>query len=195
VATIASSFDVPNLHCVASHPMLDPYFSSYDVRIRHDGAAFSRLEKTRLLAGWEVGLQHLHVCNLPQFYAPGHLNCGRCEKCIRTMLSLLALGALDKATAFPPTKLTEDLVREKVHLHRKNFRFWPELIQPLEQIGRHDLVRPIREELQRYLGEAGWKGGLRRFDRVWLNGSLRSLKRALRGAGPQLEHIPYVGTA
>jgi hypothetical protein len=42
------------------HIHAGPFYSSYDVRIRHDGAAFPALEK-RLLAGWDVGRQHIRV--------------------------------------------------------------------------------------------------------------------------------------
>lgn len=193
VATIASSFDIPNLHCLASHPMLDPFYSSYDVRIRHDGAALSRFEKTRLLAGWDIGLQHIRVCNLTDQYQADRLNCGQCEKCIRTMVALLALGGLDKTTAFPSIRLSEELIREKVRLHWKNFRFWPELIAPLEAVGRQDLARGVRYALARYHGEIGWKGAIRRFDRVHLNSRLRAMKRAFLPPAHQDLNATFTG--
>jgi hypothetical protein len=177
-ATIASSYDIPNLPYLASHPMLDPFYSSYDVRIRHDGAALSRFEKTRLLVGWDLGLQHIRVCNQTAQYQADRLNCGQCEKCLRTMLALLAVGALEKTAAFPSTRLSEEVIRARVRLSRTNFRYWQELIAPLEAVGRHDLARGVRYVLARYHGEIGWKGALKRFDQVYLHNRLRALKHA-----------------
>lgn len=192
-ATIASSFDIPNLHCLASHPMLDPFYSSHRLQIRHDGMALSRFEKTRLLADWEIGLQYIRVCNITDKYGPDQLNCGQCEKCIRTMLALLALGALDKTRAFPPTELSEEMIRESVILHRKNYRFWPELIAPLEGIGRYDLARAIDYALARYHGEIGLRGSIRRFDRAHLHGGLSALKRAFRPASKGNQQPGFTG--
>lgn len=178
-ATIGSSFDIPNLHRVASHPMLDPFYSSDRIRIRHDGAAFSRFEKTRVLAEWDLGLQYIRVCNQTEHYQADQLNCGNCEKCLRTMVALLGLGALERTRAFPKRQISADLIREKVCLHRKNFRFWPELVAPMEAIGRQDLADAIRYVCARYDGELGWRGAIRRFDREHLNGGIFALKRAL----------------
>ena len=192
-ATIASTYDIPNLHCLASHPMLDPFYSSYDVRIRHDGAALSRFEKTRLLAGWDVGLQHLRVCNQTAQYQADRLNCGQCEKCLRTMVALLAAGVLEKTAAFPATRLSEELIRGKVRLNRKNFRYWQELMGPLEAVGRHDLARGVSYILARYQGETGWQGAIRRFDRVYLRSSLRTLKRILLPSAHRGLHATFTG--
>jgi hypothetical protein len=191
--TIASSFDIPNLHCVASHPMLDPFYSSQGLRVRHDAAAISRFEKTRFLAEWDVGLQYIRVCNITDEYRADQLNCGRCEKCIRTMLALLAFGALERTRVFPKTELSADLIKEKVILHRKNFRFWPELVAPMEQIGRFDLADAIRYVCARYHGEIGWRGAIRRFDRARLNGGMSALKRAIWPNGTKNEPPRYTG--
>ncbi len=63
---------------------------------RHDGFEFNRVEKVRALAQCPTALETLRVCyNDTQSY-----NCGRCEKCIRTMLALRICRALDRATTF-----------------------------------------------------------------------------------------------
>ncbi|MEY2439703.1 MAG: hypothetical protein QOI34_1088 [Verrucomicrobiota bacterium] len=190
-ATIAASFDIPNLHRVASHPILDPFYSSEQMRIYHDGSALSRFEKIRLLANWDMGLQYIRVCNVTSAYQRDRLNCGQCEKCIRTMLGLLAVGALDKTRAFPGTELSGAVIKERVILHRKNFRFWPELIVPLEQIGRSDLAEAIKYVLERFHGEIGWRGVLTRFDRKHLDGRLSALKQALK---PSVRRKPHLGS-
>jgi hypothetical protein len=181
LAFIASSWDIPNLHPIASHPLLDPNYSSGEVRIRHDNAALTRLEKTGILAGWDTALRHLRVCNKVQLYTADRFNCGACEKCVRTMLGLYIYDALERTPAFPPTRLTEELIREVVCLDRTSFRYWPELIAPLKAKGRVDLARGIQYALDRYYGEKGLAGPFKRLDRVLFKDSLRELKRNVVG--------------
>jgi hypothetical protein len=96
------------------------------------------------------------------------------------MLALLAVGALDRATAFPSVEITEGMVRDIARLYRKNFWFWAELIEPLERAGRPDLARGARYVLDRYHRELGWHGAVRRFDRLHLNSGLQALRNAFR---------------
>jgi hypothetical protein len=80
-----------------SHPLLDPLWSSDAVEIVHDGCEATRFQKVARLAQSPVALQTLRVC----YRNKGtELNCGRCEKCLRTMTSLYALGVLEQCTTF-----------------------------------------------------------------------------------------------
>jgi hypothetical protein len=89
-AYIAASFDGRQLFKPwGSSPLLDPYYSSSHFRIQHHGSNMSRLEKTALVANWPAGLNNLRVC---QRDWDGTANCGGCEKCIRVMTTLVALG-------------------------------------------------------------------------------------------------------
>lgn len=94
---LAASYDLPNLVPCASHPLLDPNFSSFDLAVRHTGVALSRLDKLRIIADWDAALQNMRVCLAN---VADELNCGKCEKCVRTMLGLEAIGALQKTRAF-----------------------------------------------------------------------------------------------
>ncbi|MBA2410338.1 MAG: hypothetical protein H0V62_11450 [Gammaproteobacteria bacterium] len=129
-----------------SHPLIDNYYSSANLQIRHENLALTRLDKLRVLADWGAGLQHIRVCGRNW---PGP-NCGKCEKCVRTQLGLLALGLLDKTKAFPANDLTaEDLnvVRVKHFDPRFNIAtraIYYEFIPYLERAGRDDLVRAIK---------------------------------------------------
>src|SRR3954451_9588871 len=96
---MTSDYNAPNMRPHGSHSLVDPFFSSYDLKIRYDGTSLSRLDNLRLLADWQFGLDNLRVCNKQEQYQPGRFNCGECEKCLRTMLGLLAAGALSKTTA------------------------------------------------------------------------------------------------
>ena len=58
VASIASTYDFANLEPWGSHPLLDPLYSSSNLKIRHENAALSRLEKTKLVGEWDTGASH-----------------------------------------------------------------------------------------------------------------------------------------
>ena len=73
-----------------SHPMVDPLFSTSSLTCVHDGAQFTRAEKTDLVTRFPPARSFLHVCQ-----ASGVSNCSRCEKCFRTMVTIDALGVMD----------------------------------------------------------------------------------------------------
>src|SRR4030066_2276670 len=148
--SINSCHDIPSIIPYGSHPLINPIYSSSDFRILHEGIALSRFEKTRLVAGWDLGVQHLRVCNRTEIYKPGQLNCGECEKCVRTMLALLAVGVLGKTNVFSIHDLNEEIVMKTVQLASNTLPLYEELIFPLLERGRHDLVRAIRRKIVDY---------------------------------------------
>lgn len=84
---IPSSFALKGqIHPWGSHPELDPLWSTERTEYIHDGGEALRCEK---IIDWichsDLALQNLRVCwkNYHHRY-----NCGICEKCVRTMLSL-----------------------------------------------------------------------------------------------------------
>ena len=177
--SIAATFDVANLGPWGSHPLLDPNYSTSDLRIRHDGIVFSRLSKTRLVADWSVALQHLRVCNKTQYYRPGVLNCGACEKCVRTMLALLVLGVLDHTCAFPMNDVSEEMAAGVWINDPYEESCYRELIVPLTEKGRDDLVRGIQQAITRFRGEKGLKAKIARFDHAYLKGSMKRFKKLI----------------
>jgi hypothetical protein len=72
-----------------SNPITDRMLSSRTFAIVHDGAAFSRSQKIRTIAAWPEAIRYLRVCWEGD---AGDRNCGRCEKCIRTMLNFRVMG-------------------------------------------------------------------------------------------------------
>jgi len=54
-----------------------------------DGWLVSRVDKLRAIAQWPEALRHLRVCYQDKRY---DRNCGRCGKCMRTMLAFRVLG-------------------------------------------------------------------------------------------------------
>lgn len=173
LVTIPSSFDIAHLYPYGSHPLLDPNYSSSDLRIQHDSILLSRLAKTRLVADWDVALQNLRVCNKTEQLLPGALNCGECEKCLRTMTGLIALRMLDKTRAFPKVDVSEALLVAKAFIKNPPYAgsSYQEMIEPLAAQGRHELVRGIKCLIARYYREER----LRQIDRKFLQGNLLKL--------------------
>jgi hypothetical protein len=92
---IASSFPYQALSFpYGSNPVTDWLMSSQAFQIVHDAAEFTRIEKIRELTNWREAQQNLRVCWQG---AEPDKNCGRCEKCIRTMLIFRIFGV-----ALPP---------------------------------------------------------------------------------------------
>jgi hypothetical protein len=147
---ISASDSTPHIIPGGCHPLLDPNYSSSDMRIYHQGIDLSRLEKTRLVSEWDVALQYLRVCNMFTRYQADHINCGECEKCIRTMLALLALGALDRSPTFPSKDVTPELILQRVAIDDPMIMSsYRELLLPLSAIGRTDLEKAIRKVVAR----------------------------------------------
>jgi hypothetical protein len=73
-------------------------WGSEALEIVHDGCEASRPEKVASIASSDVALRWLSVCKKDRGDA---INCGRCEKCARTMVSLYLAQALGRANTFP----------------------------------------------------------------------------------------------
>ncbi|MBV6759530.1 hypothetical protein [Rhodococcus opacus] len=95
---IPASDDESRLAPLGTHPDLDPLWSSSDVEIVHDGIEADRVAKLARIKESAVAMNHLRVCwfNLASKY-----NCGRCEKCLRTMIGLHIVGASGQCTSLP----------------------------------------------------------------------------------------------
>lgn len=80
------------LHDCAAYDVLAlDVFSTEGLKIFSEGAAFGRYDKTAHIVDFEPAQKYLQVC-----VSGTGKNCGHCFKCKRTLLTLDALGALDK---------------------------------------------------------------------------------------------------
>ena len=187
---ISSSDEIPTLSLIkrqnfkpfGSHPLIDPNYSSCDLQIRHVGITLSRLDKTKLVADWDVALQNIKVCQ-PNWPSE---NCGQCEKCVRTMLALLVLGALNKTSAFPLNDVSEDLISNiniKPPIVKNSYSVednYLELIPALMKIGRQDLARAIEQLVERFQNpKIPLRTKIREFDQKHFNGKLTKLKQQI----------------
>lgn len=85
-----SLVDVPQ-RCSGSYEFISlPYFSTRTLRIYSGGEGMTRMEKIREISSYRPSYKYLNVC------LEEDNNCGRCEKCVRTILALDALGVLYK---------------------------------------------------------------------------------------------------
>ncbi len=120
----------------ASSPGVDEHIAWADLKVRHDGC-LNRHEKalamkeflskyrTKLRVCWD---QPLEIKN------PHKLNCGRCEKCLRTIASLALAGIDPKEHGFPIDDKTSYLMQKlfkKKKLTRKAIALWWKPLQPL----------------------------------------------------------------
>jgi hypothetical protein len=161
-AHISSSESVPNLTEMGTHPLLDPYYSSTDLRIAHTGILFSRSEKVGRIAQWQAGLHNLRVC-WDASRPADLLNCGRCEKCLRTMSQLLYHDKLKTCRAFPFNDISSEMLdglsiapvdfsapKKEIlnaairRITSGSVQYWEDLVQKFTQVGRHDLADVIQ---------------------------------------------------
>lgn len=80
--------DIGNLE-----PALVPMLSTPALQMLSLGSTITREEKTAIVADLDYAPRYLDVCLETR---PGKPNCGQCQKCLRTMLTLEVLGRLDR---------------------------------------------------------------------------------------------------
>lgn len=166
--SIASSDTVSYLVPWGSHPVLDPNYSSADLVIKYVGVTTSRFEKTRVVAGWDAALQNIRVCTLN---VEGLLNCGRCEKCVRTMVALIALEKLEQCHAFATSDVSPELLKQLDIIPENLDAFYRDMIVPLKERNRPDLAKVIEDKIVR-AEESDWKGLVKKLDRQLFKSSL-----------------------
>ncbi|MFB8791396.1 MAG: hypothetical protein U7123_21810 [Potamolinea sp.] len=88
-----------------SNPITDSLLSSNTFQIICDGSAFTRLQKVEEIANWEQACTNLRVC---WQNSQSDKNCGRCEKCIRTILNFRVMGV-----GLPPC-FAEDVTERQI---------------------------------------------------------------------------------
>lgn len=133
-----------------SHPAIDHLFSSSSMRIIHDGAAHTRLQKVAMAATSPVALDTLRVC----WRSQSDKNCGECEKCLRTMLGLELCEALNQATSFAHASLDMGRVSRIYCPHTEDgpLRLYYEEMRDFARArGRPEISRAISYALTRSL--------------------------------------------
>jgi hypothetical protein len=149
-ASIASTYDLRGLGPWGSHPMLDPWYGSTGLRILHDSPDLSRMAKLGLLVDRRDVLAVLDVCSYWfQRADEAASNCGRCEKCLRTLTGLAAAGVeIAGLPNFDPVDIVEEL-RGIEHFQDDYERAcWADILAGLDAVG-HPLLAPVQDLMQR----------------------------------------------
>lgn len=147
---VSASFHYRYLPWWGTHPLLDPLWSSEAVEFLHFGCEARRVDKLALIAESDTALDNLRLCGWtpPARFEPGGaMNCGRCEKCLRTMVGLEATGDLERSASFDrpiDLKLQEKLffIELARHCHEEN------LASLREHGTRPDLQRAVEKCLR-----------------------------------------------
>jgi hypothetical protein len=136
-----------------THPLLDPLWSSEGVDVAHDGCEATRPHKIARIAASKLALQSLRVCWEDQ---DGGTNCGRCRKCVNTMVGLRLAGALDRC----PTFRTPLNLRTLSHLPADSERaryFLTANLEAAQESGRDPtLTQALRDALDRRYYKGLW---------------------------------------
>jgi hypothetical protein len=184
---IASSTSYVRIVPWGSSLVTDPLWTTPLLGVVYDGAEMERLGKIEAVAKYPVVLRNLRVC----FETPEDgYNCGRCEKCYRTMVGLRVAGALARCDAFDrPLDLDAMLEHPEVLKKFTELRSWSvsrevarargtdhELIRALDEVHRRsafvDLVQRMCRDKKDIVRSPGWRASLPKF-RTALFDSLR----------------------
>lgn len=156
-----------------SHPDLDPLWTTTEQQFVHHAADTGRQAKMRLLATSDTAMRYLRVC----WQNPaGAYNCGRCEKCLRTMAGLRILDASDRCPRFPSA--LDRAAVQRTAITEPDVVFWRELEEAAVAVGDESLASAIRTAL-RYRRIRTAVGALRRVLRR-VPGAHRMWKRLRR---------------
>ncbi len=132
-----------------AHLNLVPWVSPAALDFRVGERVATRLEETRLVAEWHGAGAVVRSCLWREIPDEPRINCGMCEKCVRTMLTLVALGRPQAMESFPSETISAALVErvaESVTLDTVSYyRPLPGL---LRDVGRDDLAPAVESLIQ-----------------------------------------------
>lgn len=168
---IASGISYADLYPHGSSFMSDHLWSNECTQIVHDGAETTRIDKIRLIGQDKDALKILRVC----WHDKGY-NCGECEKCLRTMASLRALGL--HTPSFP--ECTDDITRNKLgklNLYEEYVgAYLAENLAAARASGDTELVKALTRIVRR-----GQRRQMLHLLDDMLGGNLSKIKKRVRG--------------
>lgn len=108
-----------------SRPDVDPRWSVPGrLRVEHGDASGRRLDRVLAIADHPLVHRHLRVC---WQNVDGALNCGRCEKCLRTMVMLAGADQLQRCATFPDRGELPGLLSGLAALEPDHLEMWSDL--------------------------------------------------------------------
>jgi hypothetical protein len=155
---IAGSVDYEVQETFGGTRLVDQLWSTELLEVLEDGGRYSRVERTARIASHSVVQRSLRVCwENPD----GAYNCGRCRKCLMTMVTLEALGARDLVKTFPPELDLEAVASIEISLV-VSLNLWEDMLDAIRDAGRTDLEPPVEAAVENGKRRLGLPPGYRR---------------------------------
>jgi hypothetical protein len=141
---IAASSTHEHLRPQGTHPVLDHLWSTEYMDFRHDGCEVRRVDKAAYIADFPVAMRWLQVCDATR----GAYNCGKCNKCFRSMLNLKAHGVLERCETLPDEIDLEVVANLDLSSYTEHF-LAQDSLKVLERRGTEpELTRTLKENLE-----------------------------------------------
>ncbi len=156
-------------------PILVPALSTERIDLLSVGREYTRVQKTARIADWPLAQAHLNVC------VESGVNCGRCFKCLRTLLTLELLGKLDLFAA----------VFDLADYRRRRERYVLEVLA--------DRRDPLMGEVRELVRAVGYRPGVKLRVSSWLLRGARALpipaaaREPIRAAARAALAVPGLG--
>ncbi len=154
-----------------SAPDLDAAWSSGSVKLENFSAELSRLERVASVAKWDRLHGRLRVCLAIK---TRELNCGMCEKCIRTRMQLLVSGSPDGLASFETAPSLRTAIGSLYDVHPEVEGQWREIVAGLKD-------RRLLKQVERALSgrrQPLWRRGLRQLGILAARGLRADERRA-----------------
>jgi hypothetical protein len=163
--------------------MVEQLWSTESLEIVDAGGRHNRVARTARLLDEPVAWRTLRTCwENPD----GAYNCGRCRKCLMTMVTLEALGGRERIATFP-SELDLDAVAALKFERPVLLTLWEDVLDATRTAGRPDLERPVEAAVSGTRRKLGMAPGYRRRDLPGPPGTVRVA--AIVPVGRQARHI------
>ena len=136
---LPSSFALDGLVPWGTSPMIDHWLSTETLQIIHHGVTFVRIEKAYAISNWQPAQHCIRVC-IDEGKRSGVNNCGRCDKCLRTMVVLEICGSLKSFKTFPQPFGRWAIMRWVPHYDSK---WLPQTLQFVRTRGKTEYIFPL----------------------------------------------------
>lgn len=139
--------------------LVDQLLSNEELEIVDAGGRSSRQQRLERLVESPPACHSLRVCwETPDLT----YNCGRCRKCVTTMVGLEALGARERVTTFPPGELDLGALAEYEITHVFSLTGWEDLLDAIRARGREDLEAAVAPLIAKGKARLGFPQSYRR---------------------------------
>jgi len=136
---MASMTDHQTQTPIGSARLVDHLWSSEFLEIVDDGGRLSREQRVRSICRHPLVQRSLRVC---WHNTDGAYNCGRCHKCVLTMISLEASGVREQISTFPP-ELDLSLLPTFAFDQRIQMAPWEDTLDAIRAAQRPDLEHAV----------------------------------------------------